>query len=357
MADGSDLERTEAPTPKRQEEARKEGRIARSPELATAVMLLAGSWTLNAAAGTVAPDLGATFAGGLRAFDQSVDGAALVPMLEQAMRTAAVPAAMLAAGVAASTVAIGAAQARGILTWSPLSPQWERLNPIENARRLVGVTSIAELVKAFLKFGIIGWTAWQVLRTAWPDVADLSYRGPVDLLLTVRRLGVGLLRNAGLAYLAFAVLDYAWQWWRHYQGMRMTREEVREEVKRSEGDPMLKARIRSLARQRMRRRMLHDVAKADVVVVNPTHVAVALRYDPLAAPAPIVLAMGERLVAQRIRDIATAAGVPIVQNKPLARALLATAQVGSVIPAELYAAVAEVLAYVFRTRRAPGTVS
>jgi flagellar biosynthetic protein FlhB len=159
---------------------------------------------------------------------------------------------------------------------------------------------------------------------------------------------------AGLAFLAIAGLDYAWQRWQYLQGLRMTKEEVKQEAKQSDGDPLLKARMRSVARARLRKRMLTAVPTADVVIVNPTHRAVALRYDPLEAPAPVVVAMGERKVAERIKELARQHGVPMIENKPLAVALLASARVGMMIPAELYVAVAEVLAFVFRQRALQG---
>jgi flagellar biosynthetic protein FlhB len=224
---------------------------------------------------------------------------------------------------------------------------------------MVGVETLAELLKAVLKLVIVGVVAWRVLGARWTELSALARHGPAALLHSMHGSAVALLRSTGLAYLGFAAVDYAWQLWRHHQSLRMTKDEVREELRRQEGDPMLKARVRAIARGRLRRRMMQDVPKADVVIVNPTHVAVALRYDPLVAPAPVILAMGERLIAQRIREIAEEHGIVVVQNVPLARALLASARVGSVIPAELYAAVAEVLAFVFRTRRmqgAPGSV-
>ena len=148
-----------------------------------------------------------------------------------------------------------------------------------------------------------------------------------------------------------------YQKWQLTQQLKMTRDEVRQEAKQSDGDPTLKGRMRQLARARLRRQMFADVKTADVVLVNPTHIAIALRYDPSLASAPIVLAMGERLIAERIKQLAYEHKVPVIQNKPLARALLRSARVGTMIPAELYAAVAEVLAFVMRQRRRRVAVS
>jgi len=164
-----------------------------------------------------------------------------------------------------------------------------------------------------------------------------------------------MLATAGGAYLCLAAGDYIWQWWQFEQSIRMTKEEVKQEHKQNDGDPQIKQRRRAMARSYARRQMMKDVPKADVVIVNPTHIAIAIKYDPTVAPAPYVLAIGQRKIAERIKAIAAEAGVPIVQNKPLARALLKTAKVGTLIPYELYMAVAEVLAFVLRTRGTRGS--
>ena len=174
------------------------------------------------------------------------------------------------------------------------------------------------------------------------------------LLVVVRKYSVGMLRTAGLAYLALAGLDYGFQMWQHQKSLRMTKEEVKQEHKNSEGDPMVKSRMRALARQRARQQMFRDVPKADVVLVNPVHIAVALRYDPEKAPAPFVVAAGRRKVAERIKALAFESDVPVVENVPLARALIKSVKVGMTIPAELYLAVAEVLAYVMRQKAGNG---
>ena len=193
-----------------------------------------------------------------------------------------------------------------------------------------------------------------MLGKAWPDLMDLGSRDVANTFVTLRHYTARLLLTAGSSYLIIAAADYFYQWWKHARSMRMTKDEVRQESKQSDGDPLLKSRMRAIGRARIRRQMFKDVAKADVVIVNPTHIAIALRYDPFAAPAPIVLAMGERKIAERIKELAKQHGVPMIENKPLARALLASARVGVTIPAELYAAVAEVLAFVFRQRTARG---
>ena len=357
MADSSsDMEKTEQATPKKQQEARDEGRIPKSPELGTAVMLLAGAFTINAIAPAVSTRMLELFGSGLKSIGEMRNGeGAAVTLLQNTGREMLGIIAILASGVGATAFAVAGVQARGVISMKPLGPNWERLNPITNAGQMIGWQQVANLAKSLLKVGIIGWAVWRSLSAAWPEFTELSSRDPLSLLETTRTYAVKLLVSAGLAYLVMAVADYVFQLWQHHKQMMMSKEEVRREMKQSEGDQMLKGRMRANARSRMRRQMFKDVPKADVVIVNPTHVAVALMYDPMKAPAPFVLAMGQRKIAERIKQIAYEHDVPVIENKPLAWALLGSAQIGAMIPAELYAAVAEVLAFIIRQRARNGT--
>jgi len=255
-------------------------------------------------------------------------------------------------GISALALAVGAIQARGTLTLQPLSPDWSRLAPQNNLRRLFSVRPLVELAKSILKLVIVSAAIYVAIGGAWSEILALPQQSPAAVLGITHRLATRLFLTAGLAFLALAAADYLYQLWEHERGLRMTKEEVKQELKDTEGDPMIKSRIRSLGRSLARRRMMAAVPTADVVVTNPTHIAVALRYDPSIAPAPVVVAMGERKLAQRIKEIALAAGVPVIENRPLARALLATGRIGLPIPPDLYVAVAEVLAFVYRQRDA-----
>ena len=206
-------------------------------------------------------------------------------------------------------------------------------------------------MKSILKLVIIGAVLTAVVQRAMDDVPTLAQQGPHALGTLFTSYAVRILASAGGAYLFLALADYAFQVWQHERQLKMSREELRKEQKEMEGDQVMKVRRRTMGRQLARRRMLLAVSEADVVITNPTHLAIALKYDPNEASAPVVLAMGARKMAFRIREIAKANGVAIVENKPLARALWATARVGLPIPVELYVAVAEVLAFVIRTRR------
>jgi flagellar biosynthetic protein FlhB len=218
--------------------------------------------------------------------------------------------------------------------------------------RIWGVRSVVELAKSIMKLLVVAGAMYFVLRRAWPDIMTLGQQSPAALVTVLGRYTVQLLATAGMAYLVIAGGDYAYQLWQHERKLKMTKQEVKQEHKETEGDPLVKSRLRSLGRALLRRQMFADVPGADVVVTNPTHIAVALKYDASVSGAPIVLAMGQRKIAQRIRKLAFESGVPVIENKPLARALLATGRVGEPIPAELYVAVAEVLAFVIRRRAA-----
>jgi flagellar biosynthetic protein FlhB len=261
----------------------------------------------------------------------------------------------LVIAMTAGTFIMAALQARGVISLKPITPQFSRINPAENAKNMVGMRPIVELLKSLGKLLIVGIAVWVSVRAAMPDALALSQTSQIGFLFVVKRYTVRMFAIAGGAYLALALGDYLYQWWQFEQSIRMTKEEVKQEMKQNDGDPHIKQRRRAIARSYARRQMMKDVPKADVVIVNPTHIAIAIKYDPQLAPAPIVLAIGQRKIAERIKAIAADAGVPIVRNVPLARALLKTAKVGTLIPYELYMAVAEVLAFVVRTRGTRGS--
>lgn len=349
-----DQEKTEAPTPKKREDARREGRVPRSQELTTSFVLLGSALLLNAAA-PMGQQLVSLFADGLGALGGASLGTdSAIGLLRSTGTRSFVIIGTWGGALMLAGLAIAAPQARGILTLKPLAPDFGRLSPGRNLPRLLGTQAVTELLKSLLKLGLVAFAVHRALGGAWPDVMALVHQSPAGFVMTTHAYAVKLLMTAGLCYLALAAFDYGWQLWQHERQLKMSRDDIRQEMKQSEGDPLVKQRMRSFARALARRQMMRDVPKADVVITNPTHIAVALRYDPLTAPAPVVLAIGQRKVAERIKQVAREAGVPLVENKPLARALLASARLGQMIPAELYAAVAEILAFVIRRRLVRG---
>ncbi len=350
MSQESFQERTEKPTPKKRRDALKKGQVPRSQEVTTAFLLLAAAAVVSSGSAAVTGavvDLFGRSALILTALPVGVEGVTgFLRFMGWKVLLGMAPVLLAMAGTA---LAVSAIQARGVLSLEPLKPQWNRMDPIRKIPQVWGWRAVMELGKSVLKFGIVSLAVFQVLSAATHEVQALGQTTPYAILDFVRRYTARMLLSAGLAYLALAMADYAFQLWQNEKQLRMSREEIKKELKESEGDQVIKVRRRTIARQLARRRMMRSVPEADVVVTNPTHIAVALKYDPAMAEAPTVLAMGERKVAERIKQIARDAGVPVLENKPLARALLATARVGFPIPVDLFVAVAEVLAFVYRT--------
>lgn len=345
-------ERTESPTPRRRQQAREEGRVARSQELSAAVMLLAGTAALASFAGAGLAEHAVRL---FREAAQALSAGALTPATAVTLLRGMVLGLLLALlplalAITAVVVLVNLLQTRGVVSGKPLVPDLSRISPVAGFKRLVSLEAPATLIKSLLKLGALGLVTWLVLRRSWPELAGLTQAEPDVILAVLRSTLVRLALATGLAFLIVAGLDFAFQVLRHERSLRMTRQELVQEHRETEGDPLIKSRIQTIGRARARQRMLQAVPTADVVIVNPTHIAVALRYDTSLAPAPVVVAMGERKLAERIRALASSAGVPIVEDQPTARALLATGQVGQMIPPALYAAVAEILAWVFRQR-------
>jgi flagellar biosynthetic protein FlhB len=353
--DGPGGEKTEEATEKKRQEARLEGQVAKSPELMTAAFLMATTLTLTMAGPPLWRFLLDTMGQSLMyAGNEARLGTAAVAVLQGiGWKTLAALAGILAASVAIS-VGVNLAQVGPLLTGKPLVPKFSRLNPISGAQRIFSIRSVVELVKSLGKMGVIGVVVYMTMRRALPDLEVLPLLEPTALMAIVGRYAIALLRNAGLLFLVIALADYGYQRWQRAEDLKMSKQEVKDEFKNAEGDANIKARRRAMARERIRKQMFADVPSADVVIVNPTHIAIAIKYDPDLAPAPFVIALGQRKIAEKIKAIAFAAGVPVIENKPLARALVKAARVGSMIPVDFYLAVAEVLAFVLRQRQRHG---
>lgn len=352
MAD-NDQEKTEQPTGRRLEEARKEGRVPRSPDLTTAAVLLIAGGGLR----MFGASMGETFARLMRSGLQLSTAQVFNPKIAVATAgTELFHALLTCAPVLGLTVVAALAAPLALGGWNfsvkALSPDFTRLDPIAGLGKLVSVRGAVELAKAFVKFLLVAGTAFLVLHEQAARMLALGNE-PLHTALAdaVRLVSDALLLTAGSLGLIAAV-DVPWQLWQHHKELRMSREEIREETKESEGSPENKSRTRRAQRDLFRRRMMHEVPKADVVVTNPTHFAVALRYDESRMRAPRVVAKGADLIAARIREIATEHSVPIFEAPPLARALHHNVEIGGEIPGSLYVAVAQVLTYIYGLRSA-----
>ena len=353
MAENEDgQEKSESPTGKRRQQARDEGQVARSVELSSAAVLLGGALSIAMSGGTTLANFTRRVlheSAGALSMDALTPsgGANILRTVVLGLMGALLP---FFTGVVVITVGVNLAQSRGAVSWGPLKPKFDKLNPAGGLKRLVSLDALINLPKSVLKLAVLGIVTWLILRRSWPELVSLAETGPAAVMAVLKTLGLRLVFLTGLAFLVIALADYIYQVVRLEKSLKMTKQEVILEHRESEGDPQIKGRIRQMQRQRARQRMLQAVPRADVVITNPTHVAVALQYDPDISAAPIVLALGERKLAQRIKEIARAAGIPLIENKPVARALLATCVIGRPIPPGLYTAVAEILAFVYRLR-------
>jgi flagellar biosynthetic protein FlhB len=343
-------EKTEKPTEKRLDEARKKGNVAKSNDLNGAVVLIAGLFTLLATGhSTVAHVREVMMMSLAQMQDPSVVsmggiGQVLATTGEQALLACApVALACLVAGVAVNVVQIGKPR----LSPAGIKPDPKKLNPVQGFKSIYGPNAIFEGAKSILKVGVV---AAIVAMTLLPQLGTLgALVGIEPLELTGRLIDTiaGLAKRAAIAYLFIGIVDFAWQKRRHMKSLKMDKQEVKDEAKQQELPAEVKGAIRRRQLSAARARMMAAVPTADVVVTNPTHFAVALKYDG-TAPAPEVVAKGQDLVALKIRDLAADHRVPVVENKPLARSLHASVEVGQQVPEELYEAVAQVLAYVYR---------
>jgi len=352
MAEDSDLEKTEQPSQRKLDQAREDGQVARSRELSTFAVLLAGGGVLWFLGAYFTQHLVQMLRGGLVLNHEMVfDSAMMVPRLYEISMDALITFSpfLLAVMIAA---AFSPLLLNGwLFSVSALQPKFSKLNPIAGIGRMFSSTSLVELVKALAKAGLIGGvSAWGIWKNRDAVMALGMQSAVASIPAAGHVIGSAFMFIVG-AMLLIVAIDVPFQLWEHNKKLMMTKEEVRKEAKESEGDPMVKGRIRQLQREAARSRMMAEIPTADVIVTNPTHYAVALKYSETGARAPVVVAKGSQLLALRIREIAEENHVPILEAPPLARALHKHTELGETIPEALYTAVAEVLAYVYQLRR------
>jgi flagellar biosynthetic protein FlhB len=346
-------DKTEAPTQKRLDDARREGRIPRSRELTAAAVMVGAGMILMFTGRSIGGKLGDLMRNGLSIpREQIFDEQAMTRVFGDLSLTAF----WAVAPVLGLTllVALGAPLALGGWSFSTkaIQPDFTRLSPVAGLARMVSLRAWMELAKALGKFAIVGVAGALVLWLNYDKLLGLGAE-PIQAAIghAIQISGQALIALTG-ALVLIAAIDVPFQLWQYHKDMRMTREEIRQEHKESEGSPEVKGRIRQLQREIAERRMMDDVPKADVIIVNPTHFAVALRYDEKTMRAPKVVAKGVDLMAARIREVATEHRVPIFEAPPLARALHRSVEIGDEIPTGLYVAVARVLTYIFQLRTA-----
>jgi flagellar biosynthetic protein FlhB len=352
MAETAGQEKTEKATSKKKEEARKKGQVAISKEISSATVLLAsigffyfaGSWmfwNLSEVITRVFQNIGTlqfNTINDARVFSLEIMGkllAILIPFL--------LPLAIF--GLAANILQVGFK-----MSSEAIAPKLNKLSPISGIKRLVSIKALVELAKSIMKLLFIGTIAYLLVKSEVEAFPLLIHQEVGQILAFIARVSLKISFFVCLALVVLAVLDFVYQRWQHEKDLKMTKQEVKDEQKQTFGDPKVKSRIRSMQLEMARRRMMEAVPEADVVITNPTHLAIAIKFNAEEMIAPLVLAKGAGHVALRIKEIAGEHQVPLVEDKPLAQALYKMVELGDCIPAELYRAVAEVLAYVYRLK-------
>jgi flagellar biosynthesis protein FlhB len=345
-------ERTEAATPRKLQHLRDEGKVSKSPEVVSAVTILGGVFTVYAFGGSIwgqlkvlvtdhlsdlsRPDLTDTTLGQLWLTVGIAFFTVMAPLL------VALPLLGIVSNVGQSGL---------MLSGKSMMPDLSRINPISGFTRLFSVRTVVELAKTLFKMTVVGWLLYRTYLDSFPLFLSLSGADLAGSLRLFVSTAFSTCMTVGCAFLVLAVLDFGYQRWEFLRGARMTKQEIKEEYKQSEGSPEIRAAIRRRQRRMAMSRMMQNVPTADVVVTNPTHFAVALRYRGDEMAAPKVIAKGQDLIAQRIKQIARENNVPVVENKPLARALYSTVEVDQEIPYDLFQGVAQILAYIYSLKR------
>lgn len=357
-SDADNQDKTESPSQYRREEFRRKGSVASSKEL-TGILLLMG---VAIALGSAGPRWLQTFRSLCDTFFRFDRVPELTRLIVVEQETAAIKALVqFTAPVFLTACLVGFVASAGQVgfywTWEPLAPNWDRVNPFEGVKRLFSKQSLFDSGKSLFKMLIVGFVLYWTISKTLPIAGLLFEKSTDEIAAQTGQSLVKVLLSLCGALLTIAASDYAWSRYRLESQMKMTKKEAKDEMKLREGDPMMKARIRNLQRKIVSKRMMQEVPKADVIITNPTHFAIALKYNSDKMDAPRVVAKGVDFLALRIRELAKRSNVPIVENKPLARQLYRDVPVGRPINRELYKAVAQVLAYVYRLRQSAAGVT
>lgn len=351
--EGPGGERTEKATPRKKQKAREKGQVLQSREISSTIVLLIafvsikllGSYMFHeveALFRLCVGDLAINFDIGSINEQMRLVGLVLTQLLKI---TGPILAIVLVVGITASFAQVGA-----LFTLEPLKPKFSKLNPVNGIKRIFSLRGLIELVKSLMKITIIGIVAWKSIRAEENHIVKLMDQDLAAAAVYISSTAIDIAIKICAMMLIIAIFDYGYQWWQYEKDLRMTKHEVKEEYREIEGSPEVRQRIRQRQREMSMRRMLTEVPKADVVITNPTHYAVAIQYDAEKAPAPVVIAKGIDYMALRIKDIAKENGIETVENKPLAQALYKSVDIGQQIPPEMYQAVAEILAFVYRLK-------
>lgn len=355
--EGPGGEKTEQPTAKKLNDARKEGQVAKSKEIANAAGLFAAFLIMRVYVGQIGNGLMEYFAGVynqipdvIKMYNGMLPIAAITVLVKSMLyQITVICLPVLLVGFVVAFVC-DIAQVKWKPTTKPLQPKFSKMDPIKGFGRIFSMNSLVELLKSVAKLGVIGYMVYSYLSGRVGEIFLLYDVGLNQAIGLIGEIVTDLGIRIAAVYMVIALLDFAYQKWKFNEDMKMTKQEVKDEYKNQEGDPQVKGKQKQRMREASMRRTMQQLPEADVVITNPTHYAVAIKYDPDKYDAPYVLAKGEDYLAQRIKEIAKENDVEIVENKPLARMLYANVDIGELVPPELYQAVAEVLAFVYHLK-------
>lgn len=352
MAEKPASTRTEKATPERIKRAREEGQIPQATELSSAFMLVMLLLTLSLTAPAIYSWMASVVQDGLTLrYSVNMDADGFTRLFRSVgMRALGVISPLLIGAIAVSVFS-GLVTGGWVFSPKAISIRWENLSPMRGLRSLFSSRAVMQTLVAIAKTGLILWIIWQYLGDRLGLCLQMEFLTPAAQVEAMARLVFGLLVRVTVGMLVIAGADFLYQKWNYYRQMRMTKQEIKEEQRQYEASPELKGRIRRVQYEMVHRRMLQEVPKADVVLANPTHVAVAMRYDRKAGGPPVVVAKGADLMSEKIKQIARAHNVPVLTRPSLARTIYASVDVGEPIGPDLFVAVAEVLAMIYRTRR------
>jgi flagellar biosynthetic protein FlhB len=343
-------DRTEKATPKKRREARKKGQVFQSREITTTMVVLLVFISIRAFGTSIYKQLAGFAEKAFAEYPMTED--LFMPDILKRIFIDGILTFFRAAGPILlisllTALVVNYAQVGFLFTTETLKPDFKRISPFSGMRRLFSMRAVVEMVKAVLKVVIIAWIAYSYLNGRVHTIMSLMDMDIMSVASFIGITAVDLAIRICIALLIMGAFDFAYQWWEFEKSMKMTKQEVKEEYKQLEGNPEVRAKIRQKQRQLSMRRMMQEVPSADVVITNPTHYACALKYDEKVNPAPVLLAKGQDYIALRIKEIARENDVEVVENRPLARTIYETVDIGQAIPPELYQAVAEVLAFVY----------
>ena len=353
MPEDNQQERTETATPKRREESRKKGQVPKSIEINTAIILLVTFLFLNVYGGyfidkclyygrVMFENIGTIYL-----TTENISGYMLLVLTKTAFLLAPIISIMVGVGLLINFGQVGI-----YFTHEPMMPKWNKINPLAGFKRIfASKRALVELVKGVIKIFIVGYIGYSTVRDVVQDYVILMDKDVYSIFAFIADASFMVGLKISIALVILSLFDFLFQRYDHEQNIKMTKQEVREELKQMEGDPLVKARVRSIQREMARQRMMGNIPDADVVITNPTKLAIALKYNPKEMSAPTIMAKGARLIAENIKKIAREHNIPVVENKPLAQALYKSCEVGDEVPEQFFQAIAEILAYVYKLKK------